>query len=302
MLRQLRRLVRSYLHRRGPLMAQGIAYSLLIGSTPLLLLSVSFAGLLYRLAPGIQMRTHVRIRVFLPQQIAESLISQIDTLAGEWARMGLVGAIVLLFVSKGIFDAFGAGLAAVVGGTHQRPAMIRHLFSLLLTLLAIAMVIVISLDDVVIGVLVGGTALSHTSFLYHQLAVSFSTLLLAVVLFLIYVMFASRRIHIGRVVLASLAVSVLWHALGQLGRFFVGLFARYRLVYGVFGGAVLYLVWLQVFAHLVLLGGLFVVRSAPGAPDDEAEGMPGQRQATGHGILTPAPSEAPKGARQRRLR
>ncbi len=260
-------------------MAQGIAYSLLIGSTPVLLLSVSFAGFLYRLAPGIQTRTHERIRGFLPEQIAEPLIGQINTLAGEWARMGLVGAVVLFFVSKGIFDAFGSGLAAVMGGRRQQSALLRHLYSLLLTVLAIVLVIVISLDDILIGLFAGGNPLPHTSFLYHQVAIAFSALLLALVLFLIYVMFASRRIHVGRAVLASLTVSVLWHVLGQLGRFFVGIFARYRLIYGVFGGVVLYLVWLQVFAHLVLLGGLFVVRSFRAMSEDAPDELSSRRAA-----------------------
>ncbi len=263
MLNAAKKLVLTYVRRRGPLLAQGIAYSLLIGTTPLLLLSMAAASLLYSVVPRIQSGIHWRLRDFVPEQIAQPIIERVETITSGWAGMGVVGFLLLLLVSKGIFDSFGSGLSAVMENGRRHPAVMSHLYSFLLTLLAIFSVIVISLDDFAIKLIIRTANLPRTGWMYRRLADGFSVLLLGAVLFLIYLVFSGRRLRIPRTVITALIVSLMWHLLGHVGKFFISMFARYRLLYGVFSGAVLFLVWLQIFAHLVLLGGLFITRQQP---------------------------------------
>lgn len=273
MLHTSRELILTYVRRRGPLLAQGIAYSLLIGVTPLLLLSVAAASLLYQVVPRVQNGLHWRLRNYVPEEVAEPIVYHIESMASGWAGMGVVGVVLLLFVSKGIFDSFGTGLSAVMYGERRRSQWLKHLFSFLLTLLAIVLVIVVSLDSVVINLVISTAKLPRTGWVYQQLANGFSVVLLAIVLHVLYSIFATRKINFAKTLLTSLAVSVLWHVLGHVGKIAVTFFARYRLVYGVFSGAVLFLIWLQIFAHLVLLGGLFITHYGPGdAPEGEDAG------------------------------
>ena len=258
MLHSSRDLILKYVRRRGPLLAQGIAYSLLIGSTPLLLLSVAAGSLLYQVVPQIQNGLHWRLRDYVPEDIAQPIVSHIEAMASGWAGMGVVGVVLLLFVSKGIFDSFGSGLAAVMDGERRRSVWRSHTYSLLLTLLAILFVIVVSLDGLVINLVITTANLPRTAWLYQWMTTGISVSLLATVLLLIYLIFANNRVHLTRAMFTSLVVSILWHLMGQVGKLAIALFARYRFIYGVFSGAVLFLVWLQVFAHLVLLGGLFI--------------------------------------------
>ncbi|MBD3239192.1 MAG: YihY family inner membrane protein [Chitinivibrionales bacterium] len=263
MLQAAKKLVLTYVRRRGPLLAQGIAYSLLIGSTPLLLLSMAVASLMYSVVPSIQNGLHWRLRDYVPEQVAQPIIERVESMASGWAGMGVVGVLLLLLVSKGIFDSFGSGLSAVMENGKRHPAVMSHLYSFLLTLLAILSVIVISLDDFAIKLIIRTANLPRTGWMYRRLADGFSVVLLGTVLFMIYLVFSGRRVRISRTVLTALVVSLMWHLLGTVGKFFISMFARYRLLYGVFSGAVLFLVWLQVFAHLVLLGGLFITRQEP---------------------------------------
>jgi membrane protein len=277
MMHSSRELILKYVRRRGPLLAQGIAYSLLIGSTPLLLLSVAAGSLLYQVVPQIQNGLHWRLRDYVPEDIAQPIVSHIEGMASGWAGMGIVGIVLLILVSKGIFDSFGSGLAAVMDGERHRSPWRSHLYSLLLTLLAVVFVIVISLDGILINLVIETANLPQTAWVYQRLTTAFSSCLLATVLFLIYLIFANNRVHVARAILTSLVVSVLWHLLGQVGKVAIVLFARYRLIYGVFSGAVLFLVWLQLFAHLVLLGGLFIAHydsdDGPRGEDSAANGL-----------------------------
>ncbi len=260
LLRASRELVFTYVKRRGPLLAQGVAYSLLLGSTPLLLLSLTTASVLYELVPRVQGGIRTILVDYVPEPVVLQILQHVEVLTGAWARMGALGLVLLIVVSKGIFDSLAAGLAGVMGGERRIHALLQHTASLLMTLLAIVFVIVASLDEPLLEVVFQTTKLPRTAVLYKVAAGTLSMFLLATVLVLVYAVFATRSIRFGRVVGVAILVSVIWHAVGRLGKMFVVLFARYNLVYGVFSGAVLFLVWLQLFAHLVLLGGLFASR------------------------------------------
>jgi len=259
-LRASRELVFTYVKRRGPLLAQGVAYSLLLGSTPLLLLSLTAASLLYEVVPQVQSGLRTILLDYVPEPVAVPILQHIQELTGAWARMGVLGLGLLVLVSKGIFDSLAAGLAGVMGGERRIHALLHHAASLLMTLLAIVFVVVASLDEPLIEVLFQTTNLPRSGLVLRAASSLLSVALLATVLVLVYAVFATRSVRFLRVTGVAMMVSVVWHLVGRLGKFFVLNFARYNLIYGVFSGAVLFLVWLQLFAHLVLLGGLFASR------------------------------------------
>jgi membrane protein len=258
MQRTFRDLIYTYVNRRGPLLAQGIAYSLLIGSMPLVLLAAAVAGYLYGTFPQLQLGLHRKLLLYVPEEVARSLLSQVDHVASGWAGMGIVSVVGLLFVSKSIFDALSSGLAGMMEGSRQRSYWANQACTFLLTLFAVALFIAISLDDMVIHLALARAGLHAHAWLYRAMSSAFSVLLLAVGLLLIYLVFSHVKLHFWRTLATAIVVSLLWHAAGYGGRLLVNLSARYRLIYGVLAGIVLFLFWLRIFAHLVLMGGLFV--------------------------------------------
>lgn len=261
MLRPIGKVVLLYFRRKGPLFAKGIAYSLLVGSIPLLLMTASVASYLYNIVPQVQTGLHWRIRDVMPETVAAPFILHIERMASSWAEIGVAGILILIMVSKGIFDAVGSGLTGVMGAGHHRRPVIAHIYSVLLTIISIVLFVVVSLDSFLIRTFVEATGVSTPVVdTYTLLASAFSIFLLGTALLLMYLAFSPMRISTLYAGCVSYIVSCLFHILGAAGKFFVGMFARYRLIYGVFSGSVLFLVWLQFFAHLVLIGGMLISR------------------------------------------
>jgi len=257
-MKRLKRLLVLYFSRNGPLFAKGIAYSLVLGTMPLLLLTTATAGYFYKNTPQIQSGLNNRVKDLVPGEFAELLSSNLASVSHQWAEIGIAGVLVLLFVCKGIFDAMGSGLDGVMHVRHNRIRWVTHLYSVIFTVMAVLIFILASLDNVFISS-VGKTlnfSLPTTS--YPVVVKLFSFLLLSIAFTFMYVIYSPARVKLGVTVLVSLGVSLLWFLLGLGGRYFVVLTSRREIVYGVFAGTVLFLYWFQIFAHFFLLGGIII--------------------------------------------
>lgn len=265
--RTARRYYGTYMKRQGPLLARGIAFSLLLGSTPLLMLSAAAASIMYRFVPAIQTGTHVRLRDYFPPQVADPLIGHLEQVAAHWVSFGVVGVLLLALVAKSVFDSIGGGLHLISGGARSMSAVWRHAWSSVLTLLAVTLTVLVSLDDPVVGTIARVLPVLKGTFLYLAGSRLISVALLAGMLFVLYAVFEGLRGRLRRGMVVALAVSLLWHGLGAAGVAFVGMAARYNVLYGVFGATVLFMVWLQVFATLLLSGGMVIAGLPPQEPD-----------------------------------
>jgi YihY family inner membrane protein len=272
MARQMRALLGLYFRRNGPLFAQGIAYSLLIGSMPLLLLTTSVASCLYQVVPQIQNGLHWKLRGFVPEEVAKPIIYHIEAMSGHWAEVGIVGIVILILVSKGIFDSIGSGVRGVMGGMHLHTRWIHQLYSVLMMVVVILFFIVVSLDKPLLALISASTHIPVATQLYPRLVTLFSVFLLGSALLLTYVMYSPVKLRMLYSAVVSYGVSIVWHLAGYAGTVFIGLFARYRFVYGFFAGTVLFLVWLQVFAHLILLGAIVIAARSTELPSARPTG------------------------------
>jgi uncharacterized BrkB/YihY/UPF0761 family membrane protein len=253
-----------YLKRRGPLFAQGIAYALLLGSMPLLLLTTSFSSFLYEIAPQIQTGLNDRIRGVIPPEVAEPMITHLGEITNDWAQFGIIGIIIIALVSKGIFDALGGGLTAVMGNRDRHMLWVHHVFSILLTIITILFVIVASLGNFIVQFIIDSASLSPDFFGFY--IAMFSISLLGTTLILVYYTYSRVTLKMLPTIIVSFGVSLFWHVIGYTGRYVVLISGSRRLVYGFFAGTVLFMIWLQIFAHLVLLGGIVIARQSTSNP------------------------------------
>ena len=250
----------SYLRHNGPLFARGIAYSLLLGSMPLLLLGLAAASYLYEQAPDLQSRLEELLATVLPEQVTELMMENLTSFTGDWARFGGIGLIIMFLVSKGIFDAIGNGLIGVTGARRHRIPWVDHFYSLALTLLTIMIVVLAAMDNVLLTYLPGVLDNALGIDIYPAAIRVFTLTLMTVALFIIYALYATVRLHMLPLLTVALAVSLLWYGLGYGGQTLVLFTGRRTLLYGVLAGAVLFLFWLQIFSHLILLGGMVIFR------------------------------------------
>lgn len=258
-----------YMRHNGPLFARGIAYSLLLGSMPMLLLTLASASFFYENTPQVQTRLYEQLSVFLPDQITSILVQNLESMTGDWAQFGIVGLVFLFLVSKGIFDSIGNGLIGIMGGKRHRTMWVDHFYSLVLTILTILIVVVAAMDNILLNTAISLTGATLPQDAYPFLLKGFSIMLLTLALFLAYMLYATIRLRFFSTLLVAGLVSVLWYALGFAGRNLILFTSRRALLYGVFAAAALFLFWLQIFSHLVLIGGIVIFRrSAPKAKAD----------------------------------
>jgi len=258
----IRAVLGRYFKHRGPLFARGIAYSFLLGSMPFVLLSVAAASYFYQNTPQINQGLDRKLHEFLPQSIATTLGENIYSLADGWAEIGVIGVLILVFVSKGMFDSIGGGLSVVMGPRHREKMLLSHLYSLILTLLTIVIFIVASLDNMIIDLVITYTNITVPPASYTVLMRLFSFLLLTLILVIIYLVYAPVKIKMRYTFQVSAIVALIWYLIGASGKYVIIFTGRQKLIYGVFAGTALFLVWLQIFAHMILLGGIVIAHKS----------------------------------------
>lgn len=252
-------IAKRYTSKRGPLLAKGIAYSFLVGSIPLLFLTLSFASYLYRIIPGLQKGLEARIKEFLPPAVGGEVLFHIESIAKGWARIGIIGLVILIFVAKGIFDALESGLSSVMNVKKKRKTWITQLFSFSLTLVSIIFFVVASLADVILNIVFKIINIIP-SYFHWIVGRAISVALFGFALFGLYRIFYKEKLNMKYALSVSLIVSLLWQLIGYIGKFFIQASGRRELIYGVLAGSVVFLLWMQIFAILVLLGGVIIAK------------------------------------------
>ncbi len=245
--------------KRGSLLAKGIAYSFLTGSIPLLFLTVSFASYLYKIIPTLQHGLEIKITEFLPPQIGKEVLSHLEIITQGWAGIGIIGIVILIFVAKGIFDALEAGLSAVMDVKKRRKTLINQLFSFLLTFVAMVFFVIASLTDAILDFLFKIINIIP-SFFHWSIAKLTSIAIFGFALFGIYKIFYREKLNIKWALSVSFVVSLVWQIVGYIGSFFIKASGRREFIYGILAGSVVFLLWMQIFAILILFGGIIIAK------------------------------------------
>lgn len=262
--REVGDLMSLYNRRNGPLLAKGLGFSFLFGLLPMLFLTVSAAGYIYRVAPGMQEFIYHEFLDFLPSDARVVMLSHITRTAGNWGTVGIVGIFILLGVSIALFDSIERAMATMLSAPRRKFHMGR-LISLALMAGAVLMFF-------------GVAALSTTAHYFRKsLALSpvmvywggkiLAGLLMALILLGLYYIFARRRLRFWPTLGVALLASFIWQLVGVLGSSLIRYAGHRVVIYGVLAWVTVLLIYMRVLAELLLISSLLVSRASP--PDEE---------------------------------
>ena len=254
----LREILETYWSKRGPLLARGISYSLLIGSLPIIFITIAVSSAIYNLLPSMQEAVHARIEVFMPSSIGNLLIARIEGVARDWAGLGLIGLAIMLYTARGMFDDLESGLSWVMDMTRRRSTIRHQLFTLLLTLLSVVLFVEAALGDLLLTETL--RALHVPSLLSEVAFKGVSVVVLGAILYGLYRLVYRQTLNKPVALGVCFSLSLLWKLFGYAGKALIVQSGQREMMYGVLAGAVLLLFWLQIFSNLIIFGGIVIAR------------------------------------------
>lgn len=251
--------LRTYIRVGGPLLAKGLAFSLLLGLVPLMFFLLSLQ-VIFGSTPTVEF-FQSSMFAFLPEDVRGTLVSQVLSFTG--AGVGIVTIITFLGTSVALFDGLEMALTAVLASDRRKFHVGR-----LVSVAFLGLIVILFYAASLFGGLVETTvdAAGGNTLLVTALSRAIGALVSALVLMLIYVVFAGRRLRLGVTFLVSLGASVLWQLVLALGGALSQLAASRLLVYGALAFAIMLLIYMRILAELVILGGILVRVLSP--PDE----------------------------------
>ncbi|MFW5775023.1 MAG: YihY/virulence factor BrkB family protein [Chitinivibrionales bacterium] len=260
--RYIHGIIKRFFHSGGPLIAKGIAYSIIVGSVPLLFLALYSTTYLFQFAPPLQLTLEIRLDEIFPEELADAILTQAARLAAvSWAEIGIVGIAGLTFVSQGIFSSLERGLSIVMHYRRRRSMWANRLIYTLLTIFAITMFFTATYAHTYLKILYRALGIPPD---YHFLARKTSSILLIwLALVVIYRICYSGKVNYYALTLVSLAVAIMWQVINIAGSSFITASGQREIIYGMLATVVVFLLWSYIFAWLLLLGGIIIATHSP---------------------------------------
>ncbi len=251
--------VKTYFLRRGPLLARGIAFSILVGAVPLLVLALYGASTLFALAPVLKQTLVLRLDELLPAELANSIQSQAALIASHsWAEIGLVTLLALVIVAQGIFASVEGGLSIIMRCPQERRLWLDNLLYISLTVFAIVMFFAASYAHMFLNMLselVGSPA--WLGWLARKMT---SLLILWSALAMIYRICYHGKVSLWGVLGVSAGIAIVWQFFNAAASSIITAMGQRELFYGFLASVVVFLLWAYTFAVLLLVGGIIIAR------------------------------------------
>ena len=261
-MRAIRAILHRYFSARGPHLAAMLAYYALLSLFPFVFLAASLVSAIGRPEESsalLRDLSHV-----LPGTSAKDLAHYVRLLEANFAEIGIIGLVALLWSSLGFFSALESGLNVLYGlpnrgFLHQKLVMLGLLGVALIGLL-LGLTIVVTSQTALSQVAPG---LSNLAAWRIGGALAISTLTTLLFLLLVYrtlpnTVVTTRQVLPGAL-LATAVLQITFEALPLYVRSVAGLPAL-----KVFAGAAVLLVWMYLMGNIVLLGGAITWWSARG--------------------------------------
>lgn len=251
--RMVSAVLRRYFGARGPHLAAMLAYYALLSLFPFVFLAASLVS-----AIGRPEETSALLRDLahvLPGTNARELAKYVRSLESNFAEIGLIGGVALLWSSLGFLSALESGLNVIYGlpnrgFLHQKLVMLGLLGTALIALL-LGLTIVVTSQTALSEIAPG---LSHLAAWRIGGGLAISSLTTFLFLLLVYRTLPNTEVTTRQVLPGALIATTL------LQLTFESLPLYVRSVEGlpalkVFAGAAVLLVWLYLMGNVVLIGG-----------------------------------------------
>ena len=246
-------------------LAGGIAFNVLLGAVPFILLLVSIFGyVLQATLPDPQAAAVEYVLRILPasQAVIDFTEDRVGELVGQRTRFGILGLLLLVWISTRLIGSLRSALRSVFDIREDRGIVAGKIFdagmvvvagSLFLanTAITIALEAVQTYGIELLGLTESGEVLAFQAILAQTLAYAFIFLMFV----LIYRFLPARRVPWRIAVAAAAFTSVIFEVLKSVFAWYVSDVANYTSAYGGFTTAVVLIFWIYYSAVVFVIGG-----------------------------------------------
>jgi membrane protein len=257
--------------------AASIGYYALLSLFPFLLIVISILG---SVSASDDNRLAIMTFVFhyFPRQF-DFISAQLAEFRQAPIRMGVGGALALVWASLGVFNAISSAVNHAWGVEKQRNFWKHRLFSFLMLVTAGLLLLAALLMATTVQVVEARwfanfhLASSPTLLLVRSLTVRYATLLLPALVFgLIYCFVPNVEVLVKDVWLGALITGLLWDAGLKIFAWFVRDTTRMNYINGNIATVVVFLIWIYVSAIILLWGVEFTAAYGKLRRDTRAAG------------------------------
>lgn len=256
--------------------AASIAYYALLSLFPFALIAVSILGSVTSDDLTRQKVLLFALRYF-PGQF-DFIIAQIDAFRQNPIRMGVGGALLLVWAALGVFGAIGTAVNHAWGVEKARSFWSHRMFSFLM-LLAAGLMLMMGLLAATAAEIIGARWFADISQSYPSLLVmqgfiirNLLLLLPAVVFGLIYYFVPNVTVLVKDVWLGALITGLLWDAGFTWFAWFVRDVSQFTRIHGSIATVIVFLIWIYFSAVILLWGVEFTALYSKMRRDTRANG------------------------------
>ena len=246
-------------------LAGGIAFNILLGAIPFLLLLISIFGyVLEARLPDPQAAAVEYISGILPESeaVVEWTTALIDQVVRERGRFGVLGILLLIWVSTRLIGSLRSALRAVFDIREDRGIVAGKIFDAKMVVVAGTLflantTITIALEAVqtygieLLGLTESGEILWLQAMTAQVLAYGFIFLMFV----LIYRYLPARRIPWRIALVASTFTTVVFELLKSVFAWYVAEIASYQTAYGTLASLIILVFWIYYSAAVFVIGG-----------------------------------------------
>jgi membrane protein len=246
-------------------LAGGIAFNVLLGAIPFLLLLISVFGFVLQASVPDPEEAVVRYVVsILPasERVIEFTREMVDQVVGGRGRFGILGLLLLVWVSTRLIGSLRSALRSVFNIREERGIVAGKIFDAKMVVVAGSLflantTITIALEAVqtygieLLGLTDRGEVLILQTLFARILAYGFILLMFV----LIYRYLPARRVPWRIALAAATFTAVVFELLKSVFAWYVANFANYTTAYGTLAAGIILILWIYYTAVVFVLGG-----------------------------------------------
>jgi membrane protein len=245
---------------QGSLLAKGIAYSLILATIPFLLLFIYVSSVVLKQNGELSRLLLEYLVNIIPLESAEYLSQRLISYINidSWKGIGISGVIMLVFIPHTLFFSIEQALSKVMRRREKRAIHHQIAFTLFFQFLLLTLLFIFINLSIFTGVI---TEQFKVPFFYKILSSNtISIFMITGMLIAVYRVSYGAYLRRRFLVLISLAVSIIWEVFNNIGATIITVSGKNELLYGLFAGGIVLMVWTYIFALLVLIGGIVIAK------------------------------------------
>jgi uncharacterized BrkB/YihY/UPF0761 family membrane protein len=250
----------TYNRVHGPLFAKGLGFSFVVGGMSLLFLALSVGAYLFHASPALQETVSEQLLGFLPPQMGQDLIEGIMGMADRWGSLGIITIGVFVFTAFAIFDSLERTMATMLRARRRR-FLVGRAFSLLLLGAAMLLFYATAALSVLANFFSVAFGLPAASVYYG--AKGASLLLTTCIFYVLYRLFARRRLRFLRTAVLAGIAALCWQLIGTVGAVLIRLAGQRFLIYGAIAWAVMIMIYVRVLGEIIVFSSIAVYELNP---------------------------------------